>query len=198
MAKKGVKLGLNLAKDMRTVVSQVLGDNGRESKGGFPPTQLRQPRFYKAPSGGVAAPANSTTPSSTACKLMKWNSGGTAFEETGVTETVYSFSAYAADEIFQGKTVAGRVFADKSGGESMPDYAVCDFEITNSDTSNPTTTLTWSNEFTTDESVIAVDPVLKFADEGDFLYFVEGEIDYEFEREFEFKRLHEEIGRAHV
>ena len=184
MAKKGVKLGLNLAKDMRTVVSQVLGDNGRESKGGFPPTQLRQPRFYKAPSGGVAAPANSTTPSSTACKLMKWNSGGTAFEETGVTETVYSFSAYAADEIFQGKTVAGRVFADKSGGESMPEFAVVDFAYTTAGDG----LATFSNLFTTDEAVIEVDP-FRFAAEGDFIYFVEGWMEYDFPIELEYKRV---------
>jgi len=194
----GINFSEKLARDVKTATGLVLGNRGNETVQVFGRTNVRQTRFYKAPGGGIAAPSNSTTPSSATCTLMKWNAAGTALEVTNTTETVYSFSAYAADEIFQGKTVAGRVFADKSGGESMPDYAVCDFEITNSDTSNPTTTLTWSNEFTTDESVIAVDPVLKFADEGDFLYFVEGEIDYEFEREFEFKRLHEEIGRAHV
>lgn len=182
MAKKGVKLGLNLAKDMRTVVSQVLGDNGRESKGGFPPTQLRQPRFYKAPSGGVAAPTNSTTPSSTACKLMKWNSGGTAFEETGVTETVYSFSAYAADEIFQGKTVAGRVFADKSGGGADPlAWASHDFTYTGSGSSDGTNNFaTPANRYTSDDSVIDFSTHARILNSGYFFFHVDGIINFDF------------------
>lgn len=47
---------------------------------------------------------------------MKWNAAGTALEVTNTTETVYSFSAYAADSIFQAKQVGGKIFADASGG----------------------------------------------------------------------------------
>jgi len=143
--KKGVKLGLNLAKDMRTVVSQVLGDNGRESKGGFPPTQSRQPRFYQAPAGGIAAPANSTTPSSATCTLMKFNAAGTALETTSTTETVFSFASFSAGEIFEGKQVGGKIFANsaklKTGG-MLRGLAEFDFEDT---TATVDVSITFSN-----------------------------------------------------
>ena len=112
---EGVKIGLGLAKDMRTVVQQILGNNGQESNGRFPATNQRQPRFYKATSG-IAAPANATTPGSATCTLMKFNTAGTALEATNTTETVYSFSAIATDEIFAAKTTAGKIFAETSAG----------------------------------------------------------------------------------
>lgn len=115
MSGDGVNFSEKLARDVKTATGLVLGNRGNETVQAFGRTNVRQTRFYKAPGGGIAAPSNSTTPSSATCTLMKWNAAGTALEVTNTTETVYSFSAYAADSIFQAKQVGGKIFADASG-----------------------------------------------------------------------------------
>lgn len=180
----GINFSEKLARDVKTATGLVLGNRGNETVQAFGRTNVRQTRFYKAPGGGIAAPSNSTTPSSATCTLMKWNAAGTALEVTNTTETVYSFSAYAADEVFQAKQVGGKIFADKSGGESMPDFAVVDFAYTTAGDG----LATFSNLFTTDEAVIEVDP-FRFTAEGDFIYFVEGWMEYDFPIELEYKRV---------
>lgn len=116
----GINFSEKLARDVKTATGLVLGNRGNETVQAFSRTNVRQTRFYKAPGGGIAAPSNSTTPSSATCTLMKWNAAGTALEVTNTTETVYSFSAYAADEVFQAKQVGGKIFADPVGVESSP------------------------------------------------------------------------------
>jgi len=184
MSGDGVNFSEKLARDVKTATGLVLGNRGNETVQAFGRTNVRQTRFYKAPGGGIAAPSNSTTPSSATCTLMKWNAAGTALEVTNTTETVYSFSAYAADSIFQAKQVGGKIFADASGGESMPDWAVVDFAYTTAGSG----LATFSNLFTTDESIIEVDP-FRFAAEGDFIYFVEGWMEYDFPIDLEYKRV---------
>lgn len=117
MSGDGVNFSEKLARDVKTATGLVLGNRGNETVQAFGRTNVRQTRFYKAPGGGIAAPSNSTTPSSATCTLMKWNSAGTALEVTNTTETVYSFSAYAADSIFQAKQVGGKIFADPASGD---------------------------------------------------------------------------------
>lgn len=113
MAKKGVKLGVGLAKDVREVVGRVLGDNGQATTGGAAETQPRRPRFYQAPDG-IPTPFSSTQPSSAVCTLMKFNATGTTLEPTNTTETVFSFTRFSAGEIFEGKHVGGKIFANSS------------------------------------------------------------------------------------
>jgi len=133
MAKKGVKLSFSLAKDVREVVGRVLGDNGQATTGGSASTQPRKPRFYQAPAGGIATPISSTQPSSAVCTLMKFNAAGTTLEPTNTTETVFSFTSFSAGEIFEGKQVGGKIFANsaklKSGG-MLRGLAEVDFDDT--------------------------------------------------------------------
>ena len=121
----GINFSEKLARDVKTATGLVLGNRGNETVQAFGRTNVRQTRFYKAPGGGIAAPSNSTTPSSATCTLMKWNAAGTAIEVTNTTETVYSFSAHAADEVFQAKQVGGKIFADSA----VTDLAIKMFRI---------------------------------------------------------------------
>jgi len=113
---------------------------------------------------------------------MKWNAAGTALEVTNTTETVYSFSAYAADSIFQAKQVGGKIFADPASESGNPlAWASHDFTYTGAGSSDGTSNFaTPSNRYTSDDTVIDFSTHARILTSGYFLYHVDGIINYDY------------------